>query len=202
MNRPLALLLAGIACLGLSGPDAWGRIALWAGLPGAAAALSDPAARGLALYRSGDFEAADAALAEAGRGQTFNRALTLAATGQHALSVAYLDAVLFANPADAEARRVRDLVDAMVVKVRGDSVAPGRLAAVGGLTGAVTGAALPSTPDPEWKKPIEARGYVATDAWLDTIADDPGEFLRLRLEKEHERRAALGLLRPEEGDPW
>lgn len=202
MKRVALMAAAGLALMALGGPATLGRLALWAGVPGAAALIQDPAAKGLALYRDGDYAAADAVLAGAGRGQTFNRALTLAATGQHGLSVAYLDAVLFANPADAEARRVRDLVDALVVKVRGDSIAPGRLAAVGGLTGAVTGAALPSTPDPEWKKPIEARGYVATDAWLDTIADDPGEFLRLRLEKEHERRAALGLVRPEEGDPW
>lgn len=202
MNRAALLAIAGLACIALGGPAAWGRLALWAGAPGAATLLDDPAAKGLALYRAGDYAAADAVLSQAGRGQTFNRALTLAATGQHALSVAYLDAVLFANPGDAEARRVRDLVDALVVKTRGDSAVPGRLAGAGGLTGVVTGQGLPSTPDPEWKKPIEARGFVATDAWLDTISDDPGEFLRLRLEKEHERRAALGLVRPEEGDPW
>ncbi|WP_181704930.1 hypothetical protein [Chthonobacter rhizosphaerae] len=205
MRRAALMALLGVACVALGGPSAWGRLTLWAGAPGAAAVmLDDPAAKGLALYRAGDFEAADAALAQAGRGQTFNRALTLAATGEHALAVAYLDAVLFANPADAEARRVRDLIDAMVPKVRGDSVAPGRLAGAGGLSGAgaPNGEGRPSTPDPEWKKPIEARGFVATDAWLETITDDPGEFLRLRLEKEHERRAALGLVRPEEGDPW
>jgi Ca-activated chloride channel family protein len=204
VRRPLLLLLAaGIAAVVLSGPEAAGRLALRAGLPGAAALLSDPAARGLALYRSGDHAAADAALADAGRRQTFNRALTLAATGRHALSVAYLDAVLFANPADAEAQRVRDLVDRLVPKVVGESVAPGRLAAVGGIADpAAAGGAFASTPDPEWKKPIEARGFVASDAWLETITDDPGEFLRLRLEKEHERRAGLGLIRPAEGERW
>lgn len=204
MTRPVALLLAGLACIVLAGPQALGRLALWTGLPGASLLLSDPAARGLALYRGGAFQEADAALAEAGRGQTFNRALSLAATGRHALSVAYLDAVLFASPGDAEARRLRDLIDSMVPKVRGDSVAPGRLPGAGGLGPgeALAGTGAASTPDPEWKKPIEARGFVASDAWLQTITDDPGEFLRLRLAKEHERRSGLGLIRPEEGERW
>ena len=204
MKRVGVIAVVGIICLMLAGPEAWGRLLLWSSLPGAAYLTGDPAVRGLALYRAGEFADADAALTEAGRGQTFNRALTLAATGRHELSVAYLDAVLFANPADAEAARVRDLVDSMVVKVRGDSVAPGRLAGYGGLPSAeeLNGQGALATPDPEWKKPIEARGYAASEAWLSTITDDPGEFLRLRLEKEHERRESLGLIRGEEGDPW
>ena len=195
MNRPLVLLAAGLACVVLSGPEALGRLAMRAGLPGAPVLLSDPAARGLALYRSGDYAAADKTLAEAGRRQTFNRALTLAATGQHALSVDYLDAVLFANPADAEARRVRDLVDQMVPKVVGESVAPGRIAAVDGEDSSFMA-------DMDMGKQVVARGFAASDAWLETIVDDPGEFLRLRLEKEFERRAGLGMIRPAEGERW
>ncbi len=204
MNRVALTAAAGLACLVLAGPAPWGRLTLWAGLPGAAMLLDDNAARGLSLYRNGDYAGADAAFAAAGRSQTFNRALTLAATGQHGLSVAYLDAVLFAAPADAEARRLRDLIDTMVPKTQGDSTVPGRLAGHGGLapSDVASGHAIASTPDPTWKKPIEARGFAASDAWLETLTDDPGEFLRLRLQKEYERRAGLGLLRPEEGDPW
>ncbi|POF34800.1 hypothetical protein [Roseibium marinum] len=204
MKRAAAALLIGLACLVLAGPAAWGRIALWAGAPGAAALLSTPAEQGLALYREGNYQAADAALALAGRGQTFNRALTLAATGKHALSVAYFDAVLFVAPADAEARRLRDLVGAMVPKTRGDSDAPGRLTGHGGRTGQgeTSPWGWPGTPDPEWQRRVTERGFAASDAWLETISDDPGEFLRLRLEKEYERRAALGLIRAEEAEPW
>ncbi|MBS7544123.1 hypothetical protein [Ancylobacter oerskovii] len=204
MKRAALLAVAGLACIALAGPAAWGRLALWSDLPGAAGLLDDPAARGLALYRAGAYAAADAAFAEAGRSQTFNRGLTLAATGRHNLSVAYFDAVLFANPADAEARRLRDLVDAMATKTTGESLVPGRLPGGGGLgtTEEVSGRMPASTPDPAWKKPIEAGGLVASDSWLATLADDPGEFLRLRLQKEYERRAGLGIIRPEEGSRW
>ncbi|MBD1547594.1 hypothetical protein [Roseibium aggregatum] len=204
MRRAAIILLAGLACVLLAGPGAWGRLLLWTGLPAGAALMNDPAARGLALYRSGSYEAADRAFADAGRGQTFNRALTLAATGKYALSVAYFDAVLFSNPADAEARRLRDLVDKLAPKTLGDSVAPGRLAGVGdgSYQPEKSKWGWPGTPDPEWQRRVTARGYAASDAWLDTITDDPGEFLRLRLAKEYERRAGLGLIRPREGDPW
>ncbi|WP_425104382.1 hypothetical protein [Ancylobacter sp.] len=205
--RPRLALVAvvGLACVLAAGPAAWGRLLLRLGAPGTAArVLNDPAARGLALYRAGDYAGADAAFAEAGRSQTFNRALTLAATGQHALSVAYVDAVLFGNPSDDEARRLRDLVDAMVPKTTGETTVPGRLPGAGGLVPGdpMEAPIIASTPDPTWKKPIEARGFAASDAWLETLADDPGEFLRLRLRKEYERRAGLGLLRPEEAEKW
>ncbi|QIB33688.1 hypothetical protein [Ancylobacter pratisalsi] len=210
MNSAVRLRLAfvaavGLACVLVAGPAAWGRLLLHSGAPSAAARLLDEgAARGLALYRAGDYAAADAAFAAAGRSQTFNRALTLAANGRHALAVAYFDAVLFASPSDAEARRLRDLVDAMVPKTTGETTVPGRLPGEGGLgpSAQADKPTLAGTPDPTGKKPIEARGFAASDAWLETLTDDPGEFLRLRLRKEYERRAGLGLLRPEEGERW
>lgn len=203
--RAAALTALAVLALVLAGPQALGRVALWAGAPGLAAhLLVDPAERGVALYRAGHYAQADAALAEAGRGQTYNRGLSLAATGQYALASAYFDAVLFARPADAEARANRLLVNRMIPPELGDSVVPGRIAGAGGLP--PSGAATPTTTSGElmihWKRDVEARGMAASDAWLETLADDPGEFLRLRLKAEYDRRAGLGLIRPAEGEPW
>ncbi|MDK8874585.1 hypothetical protein [Paracoccus sp. SSJ] len=203
MRMP-ALLMLGVACLALAGPEALGRLALLGGLPGLAVPLlSDPLEKGVALYRSGRYDRADAAFAASGRSQTYNRGLSLAAIGEYPLSVAYFDAVLFANPADAEARRNRELVSAMYPPARGESVVPGRIEGHGGLgPDQQTPQTSAGVQDPEAQRKVEARGIVASDDWLATIQDDPGEFLKLRLKAEYDRRAGQGLIRPREAEPW
>lgn len=203
--RPALIALAGIAALAVAGPQALGRLALRVGWDQAAALLlDDPAARGVALYRLGDYPAADAAFAQAGRSQTYNRGLSLAAVGDYPLSVAYFDAMLFANPADEQARQNRDLVAAMVPPHRGESTVPGRIKGAGGLDPGDMPISdlLANASGPEWERRLDAKGLAATDQWLDTITDDPGEFLKLRIRAEFDRRAQMGLIRPEEGDPW
>lgn len=203
--RPALIALAGLAALAVAGPQALGRLALRAGLDRPAALLlDDPAARGVALYRLGDHAAADAAFARAGRSQTYNRGLSLAALGDYPLSVAYFDAMLFANPADEQARANRDLVAAMVPPHRGDSTAPGRIKGAGGMEAGDVPISdlLANASGPEWERRLDAKGLAATDQWLDAITDDPGEFLKLRIRAEFDRRAQMGLIRPEEGDPW
>lgn len=206
MRRVLLIALVGLVCLLAAGPDAWGRLALRAGADAAVLRLpGDPASRGVALYRLGDWPGADAAFADAGRSETYNRGLSLAATGDYPLSVAYFEAVLFSNPADAEARRNRDLVAAMYPPPRGDSFAPGRLAGAGGLGEGEAQQRVNASSgrqDTDWRKMMQARGVAASDDWLATISDDPGEFLTLRLQAEYHRRESLGLIRPREGQPW
>lgn len=205
MRAALAVAALGLAALTAAGPEAVGRLALRLGLDGAAARLlDDPAARGVALYRLGDHAAADAAFARAGRSETYNRGLSLAARGDYPLSVAYFDAMLFANPADEQARRNRDLVAAMYPPERGDSTVPGRIGGAGGLPAGEVPIAdlLANLSGPEWERRLDVKGLAATDQWLETIVDDPGEFLKLRIRAEFDRRARLGLIRPEEGDPW
>ena len=51
-------------------------------------------------------------------------------------------------------------------------------------------------------KRLDAGGLVADATWLESIPDDPAEFLRLRLADEHRRRLSLGQTPPEEGDLW
>ncbi|TRW97314.1 hypothetical protein FNJ84_07275 [Paracoccus sp. M683] len=207
MKRVAFVALAGLACLIAAGPEALGRLVLRAGAGGMAVPLlDDPAARGVALFRAGHWADADAAFARAGRSETYNRGLSLAATGDYPLSVAYFDAVLFSNPADADARRNRDLVVAMFPPPPGESSAPGRLLGVGGKesndAAPQPGLSTPGASDPDWQRALSARGITASDDWLATISDDPGEFLTLRLQAEYKRREALGLIRPDEGQPW
>ncbi|MDD2867309.1 hypothetical protein [Neomegalonema sp.] len=194
----LWLALAGTAALAAGGAAGAGKLALVLGAPGLAAKLiSDPATRGAALYQAGDYAAADRAFAEAGRSSTYNRGLSLAATGRYALSVAYFDAVLFANPVDAQARDNRAVVSRHAPVVVGESDGKGRIAVK---------VAQPSGPPVEsfshLRKPLDEGGRVADDAWLDGLADDPGEFLRLRLADENQRRISLGFVPHEGGDPW
>lgn len=193
------LLLAGLAALALAGREPLAKLALSAGAPALAARLlEDPATRGVALYRAGEFQAADDAFRAAGRGSTYNRGLSLAATGDLPLSRAYFDAVLFADPADSQARRNREIVDALIPPVRGEANQAGRIAAE--IEAAA--AALPANEGRRLGRPLDAGGRVADAEWLASLPDDPAEFLRLRLEAEHLRRLSMGLTAPEEGDPW
>ena len=200
MRLPILLAAAGVAALAVAGPAALGRLALMAGLPSLAAPLiADPAVRGVALYDAGKYAAADDAFREAGRGSTYNRGLSLAATGVYPLSRAYFDAVLFAAPGDSEARENRNLVNALIPPVVGEGNESGRIA--------VKPIAIPGgMPTDETAtvrgRRLDAGGLVADARWLATIPDDPGEFLRLRLADEHRRRLSLGQTPPEEGDLW
>ena len=200
MRLPLLLAAAGLAALALAGPAAIGRLALVAGLPGLAAPLlGDPGVKGVALYRAGRYPEADEAFRAAGRSATFNRGVSLAATGDYPLARAYFDAVLFAMPGDSEARDNRNLVAALIPPVVGEGNEAGRIS--------VTPIATPGgTPVEQgvvgYGRRLDAGGLVADEGWLASIPDDPGELLRLRLADEHRRRLSLGQTPPEEGDLW
>lgn len=205
-RRIILACLVSALCLALGGPRALGRMALLLGLPSLAAELiPDPVARGAALYRAGRFAEADASFAGAGRAATYNRGLSLAATGGYGLSVAYFDAVLFAAPADEDARHNREIVAALIEPVVGEARGHGRIAAAIARIGAADSAeaARLGLPDAsKIRKPLEVGALSADADWLNAITDDPGEFLKRRLRAEHERRVANGLILPEEADPW
>lgn len=106
--------------------------------------------------------------------------------------------MLFANPADSEARENRDRVAGLYDPVVGQGDEAGRIA--------VQVVVPPEGPPTERfsadSPPLGPGRRVADDAWLATLPDDPGEFLRLRLSDEYTRRLSLGFTPPEEGDPW
>lgn len=195
----LALAALGLGALALAGPEPIGRLALMAGWPGLAARLiAEPGARGVALFRAGDFAGADAAFKAAGRTATFNRGASLAALGNYPLSRAYFDAVLFANPADSRARENRSLVDALIPVIEGEGNAAGRIA----VRAIATPGGSPVDEVKRLGRPLDAGRRVADEAWLRGLPDDQGAFLRLRLAGEHARRMSMGLTPPEAGDPW
>lgn len=204
------LALSGAAAL-LAGPEAFGKLALASGLPRLALPfLSDPHARGVALYETGDYERADAAFAETGRRATYDRGLSLAATGSYALAVAYFDGVLFVDPADADARYNRELVATMVPDVIGESneidgvaanaVADGPSEATASsrdLIQAKSVAIQLSILDPRVKSMT-----AATEGWLATLEDEPALYLKRRIKAEYQRRQDLGLANPPEDTAW
>lgn len=195
----LAFLISGLLALLLAGKAPLAKALMLIGLPALAAPLlEDPAIRGVALYEAGNYQAADDAFREAGRVSTYNRGLSLAMTGRLPLSLAYFDAVLFANPADSMARENRNAVSALVPPHQGEANAAGRIAAK--VIASPTG--VPYDEIKRLGKPLDAGGRVADGTWLESIQDDPGEFLRLRLEAEHLRRLSMGLTAPDGGDPW
>lgn len=202
---PLLILLAAAACLALAGPTPIAKLALLAGRPGLAARLAeDPGVRGVALYRAGRYAEADAAFTAAGRDATYNRGLSLAVTGDLALAVAYFDAVLFAAPEDRAVRQDRAVVAALVPPVVGAGDGIGRIAAI-----AAAAAPPLSRADLNWgltgrpaRKPLTAQSVAASDGWLETLSDSPGEYLRKRLRAEHDRRAEQGLVVEHPASPW
>lgn len=201
----LALVSAAVA-----GPGTFAKLALMAGYPNLALPyIQCDAARGAALYQLGRYAEADALFASIGRAATYNRANTLAATGQYKLAVAYYDAVLFADRWDADARRNRDLVSPFVARTVGEAAGHGRIAVILEEAGVEAKAFdledphAPIAPAPDrLRKPIDARTVAANRAWLETLGDAPGEYLSARLAAEYERRRAMGVPQPEEPSPW
>ncbi|MCB5409204.1 hypothetical protein H0485_04170 [Pseudogemmobacter sp. CC-YST710] len=195
----LVLAASGLVLIAIGGLASLAKLALVLGLPGLAATLlSDPAIRGVAAYQAGDFPAADDAFRTAGRGSTYNRGLSLAMTGDLALSRAYFDAVLFANPADSQARDNRNTVNALIPPVIGIGNEAGRIAA----KAIAEAGGSPVEATMRLGRQLVMGGRSADAAWLAGLPDDAGDFLRLRLEAEHQRRLSLGLTAPEKGDPW
>lgn len=210
------IVLAAAACALAAGPQAWGKLAWQAGFPALAAPLiRDKAAQAAALYAAGRYAEADTAFAAIGRSATYDRGLSLAATGDYSLSVAYFDAVLFANRYDSDARHNRDTVKALVPPVIGEAMGHGRIEAILAEAGVRTVAFDPDAPDQRIieteldpqresnRRPVTGDRTAAADsAWIDSLEDTPGAYLKARLAAEMERRRTEGTAHKEETDRW
>ena len=191
-----APMLIGCAVLAVvvavaAGSEAFGRLALVAGLPSLAASLlSEPDERGVALLEAGDYREADEAFAKTGRTATYNRGLSLAATGDLALAVAYFDAVLFANPSDRDARYNREFLARFVPDIVGES---------NEIDGVAANVEAPQSDAVASSRDILT---AATTGWLETLADEPALYLKRRIKAEYERRQDLGLANPPEDTAW
>ena len=211
-NWKAAVLLLALLSIVAGGSKPLAKLAFLFGAYETAADLSgDLAVRGAAFYNLGRYQEADKAFADVGRRATYNRAASLAATGRYELSVAYYDAVLFADRFDSHAIYNRQIVSEYIQKepVAMQMETPGRIAAafaekdssepeIDETDPVAVHKRLYSRP----RKPIEAKSISASQQWLDTLSDAPGEFLKKRLEAEHHRRRSLGLLHPEEASSW
>lgn len=217
MNRfALVTLATALLCAVAAGPGAWAKLIWYAGFPQLALPLiEDPGARGAALYAAGRYAEADAAFAAVGRSATYDRGLTLAATGQYSLSVAYFDAVLFADRYDADARHNRNVVMTLVDPVIGEAQGHGRIETILTDNGVATADFDPDAPSQpilaaerhkeqrRLRRSVTRERSAAADAgWLDTLADAPGEYLRGRLAAEMERRRKTDTAHREEPDRW
>jgi Ca-activated chloride channel homolog len=216
MNRAGLLLIVALAAAVAAGPQAWAKLFWRAGAPALALPLiRDEAARGAALYEIGRYPEADAVFEKIGRSATYDRGLTLALNGRYDLSLAYFDAVLFADRYDADAQRNRATVAALVPPVVGEAMGHGRIRAILTEKGVATEAFDPDHPELDLmsdernaarrsiKRPVTSeRTLTADGGWLDTLADAPGAFLKARLAAEMERRKAAGTAWPEEPTRW
>lgn len=217
MTRRAVIILA-IAALSAiaAGPDAWAKLLWRAGFPDLAVPLvTDQASRGAALYAAGRYAEADATFAAVGRSATYNRGLTLAATGQYRLSVAYFDAVLFADRYDSDARHNRETVNGLVDPVIGEAMGHGRIKALLAERGFVADAFDADDPMAPIKTVDFAtnrnspkrdvthdRTVAASAAWIASLTDAPGEYLKARLDAEMARRVEIGEAAEEEPDRW
>ncbi|MFZ5963718.1 hypothetical protein ACOXXX_12250 [Thalassococcus sp. BH17M4-6] len=222
------LILAAAVCLGasalLGGSAPLGRALLGAGLPRLASPfLSDPAWRGVALYRAGDWTGAEAAFRAAG--QMFNAGNARAHKRDYAAALeAYDMARLSGDPA---ASANFDLLSAYYAGLALDpetplawftekdgdgedvlaSVAQGNARAAGGGSESTNAGALIGLPELRSRgrlgirRVFDDKFMVANERWLATLSDVPGDYLAARITHEFKRRRDLGLLPPDPEDP-
>ena len=223
------LLCAAAVCLGLSavlgGTAPLGRVLLAAGLPRLAMPfLGDPGWHGIAAYRAGDWDAAEADFARAGAMLNLGNARVHA--GRYAAGLEAYDMGRLRG--DAEASANFDLLSAFYAGLALDPETPinwftekdgtggpemlapearGSARAAGTGSESTNAGALIGLPELDSRgrlgvrKVFDDKFMVANERWLATLADVPGDYLAARITHEFKRRRDLGLLPPDPEDP-
>ena len=222
------VLLTAVICLGLSallgGTAPLGRALLAAGAPGLAVPfLTDPGWRGVALYRAGDWDGAEAAF-DAAR-MPFNLGNARVRQQKYAAALEAYDTARMRG--DPEASANFDLLSAFYAGLALDpetpinwftekdgigedvlaSVAKGNARAAGGGSESTNAGALIGLPELNTRgregvrKVFDDKFMVANERWLATLSDVPGDYLGARINFEFKRRRDLGLLPPDPEDP-
>ena len=214
----VALLVAAV----LGGAAPFGRVALALGLPSLASALmTDPAWRGAAHYRAGDWAAAADAFREARDSYNLGNAETQ--RGRYAAALEAYDLAIVRGDDDARAN-----FDTVAAFYAGLAIDPGAFAPLpkretgptaeaevgeGDGRAAGSGDETTNTNTMLGLAELDSRGTLgvrrvfddafmrADERWLGQLADVPGEFLKARIAHERKRRAKLGLAPPEPEDP-
>lgn len=220
----LASLLACALAAALGGAAPFGRVLMAAGLPSLAAPLfSDPAWRGAALYRAGDWGGAAAAFRKAGAYHNLGNAETM--RGNYAAALESFDIGRMTGNPDSKANF--DLVSAyysgLAIEAgtplawfsERDDDGPEAEAPIGRGSGRAAGTGSESTNAgaliglPELvsrdrlgvRRVFDDTFMVADERWLEHLADVPGEYLKERIRFEAKRRDDLGLAPPDPEDP-
>lgn len=207
--------------------NAFGRVALGLGLPRVAAAVFyDPAWRGVAHFRAGDFAAAETEFERAGSEAEFNLGNARVQLVQYPAALEAYDLALAHNRRDAAAEVNFDIVLAVYAGTRIDpdsiarwgedkqgatmeaDVAKGAARAAGTgdavtNTGATIGVpALQSREQAGVRKVFDDKFVTANPRWLATLADVPGAYLSARISHEYKRRKKTGTGQPELDTEW
>ena len=222
--------IGGIATLLLLTSVLWagaaplGRILMGFGLPALAAEVfSDPAWRGAALYRAGDFDAAATEFRKAraylnlgnaevrlGRYAAALEAYDIARLGGDKRAAANFDLIaayyagLALDPDVPIAWFTKKHADGEPEK---SSIANGNARAAGAGSGTTNSGALLGLPELEShgtssvRKVFDDKFIIANRRWLQTLQDVPGDYLAARIRHERKRRKKLGLTPPEPEDP-
>lgn len=223
---PAIAVGAALLAVVTGGLEPFGRLALRAGAPAIAESLvSDPALKGIALSRQGRHAEAVDPFTEAGPRETYNRATAYALDGDYAEALLSYDDLLARDPDHLDARANFMLLasvyggtkleltfmDIDPEKRDGPTVlgpeaqAGARAIGDGSETdGRATDIFAPdvatSSGVRRTPKIFDDVFIAASEEWLTTMLDQPGNFLRARLQAEQKRRRAEGIgVEAEEG---